>query len=184
MSCLGAFRTNLRMFRELCESTMRQSGPSPKGLRGVAELQALEALYAGERPFRGDLLKPLSAFCNLLVSGQLPGAFTRLNLGDACGALGEVLESRSTRRWRFDPDLSKRTAARLGLDPAEVRRRNFVQPEDMPYHAGILYRDGEPICYDSGNYPETLTRALSGHRHRMLRRRDGRRFFRGRTSAH
>ncbi len=116
MSCLGAFRTNLRMFRELCESTMRQSGPSPKGLRGVAELQALEALYAGERPFRGDLLKPLSAFCNLLVSGQLPGAFTRLNLGDACGALGEVLESRSTRRWRFDPDLSKRTAARLGLD--------------------------------------------------------------------
>ena len=51
-------------------------------------------------------------------------------------------------------------AARLGLDPAEVRRCNFVQPEEMPYQAGILYRDGEPICYDSGNYPETLTRAL------------------------
>jgi hypothetical protein len=30
----------------------------------------------------------------------------------------------------------------------------------MPYHAGILYRDGEPICYDSGNYPETLAQAL------------------------
>jgi carbon-monoxide dehydrogenase large subunit len=51
-------------------------------------------------------------------------------------------------------------AARLGLDPAEVRRRNFVQAEEMPYHAGILYRDGEPICYDSGNFPETLKRAL------------------------
>jgi carbon-monoxide dehydrogenase large subunit len=51
-------------------------------------------------------------------------------------------------------------ALRLGLDPAEVRRRNFVQPEEMPYQAGILYRDGEPICYDSGNFPETLTRAL------------------------
>jgi carbon-monoxide dehydrogenase large subunit len=46
------------------------------------------------------------------------------------------------------------------LDPAEVRRRNFVQPEEMPYHAGIMYRDGESICYDSGNYPETLRRAL------------------------
>src|SRR5262245_25099896 len=52
-------------------------------------------------------------------------------------------------------------AARLSLDPAEVRRRNFVQPEEMPYHAGILYRDGEPICYDSGNYPETLAQALN-----------------------
>jgi len=61
-------------------------------------------------------------------------------------------------------------AARLGLDPAEVRRRNFVQPEDMPYHAGILYRDGEPICYDSGNYPETLTRALETAGYDALRK--------------
>ncbi len=53
-----------------------------------------------------------------------------------------------------------RIARSLGLDPAEVRRRNLVQPEEMPYHAGILYRDGQPICYDSGNYPETLKRAL------------------------
>ena len=36
-------------------------------------------------------------------------------------------------------------AKRLELDPAEVRLRNFVQPEDMPYNAGILYRDGQPV---------------------------------------
>lgn len=51
-------------------------------------------------------------------------------------------------------------AARLALDPAEVRRRNFVAADEMPYNAGILYRDGEPVCYDSGNFPETLARAL------------------------
>lgn len=51
-------------------------------------------------------------------------------------------------------------AERLNLDPAEVRRRNLVQPEEMPYQAGIMYRDGAPVCYDSGNYPETLRRAL------------------------
>src|SRR5438132_2224959 len=61
-------------------------------------------------------------------------------------------------------------AARLSLDPAEVRRRNFVQPEEMPYHAGILYRDGEPICYDSGNYPETLARALRTAGYEELRK--------------
>jgi carbon-monoxide dehydrogenase large subunit len=62
-------------------------------------------------------------------------------------------------------------ASQLSLDPAEVRRRNFVQPEEMPYHAGILYRDGEPICYDSGNYPETLTRALETAGYDELRKR-------------
>ncbi|HEY7554982.1 MAG TPA: xanthine dehydrogenase family protein molybdopterin-binding subunit [Candidatus Binatia bacterium] len=62
-------------------------------------------------------------------------------------------------------------AARLRLDPAEVRRRNFIQPEEMPYHAGILYRDGEPICYDSGNYPETLRRALEAAGYDELRAR-------------
>ena len=61
-------------------------------------------------------------------------------------------------------------AAKLNLDPAEVRRRNFVQPEDMPYHAGILYRDGEPICYDSGNYPETLALALKAAGYEELRK--------------
>ena len=61
-------------------------------------------------------------------------------------------------------------AAKLNLDPAEVRRRNFVQPGEMPYHAGILYRDGEPICYDSGNYPETLAQALKATGYEELRR--------------
>ena len=61
-------------------------------------------------------------------------------------------------------------AAKLSLDPAEVRRRNFVQPEEMPYHAGILYRDGEPICYDSGNYPETLAQALKVAGYEELRK--------------
>jgi len=64
-----------------------------------------------------------------------------------------------------------RVAGHLGLDPAEVRRRNLVQPEEMPYHAGILYRDGQPVCYDSGNYPETLRRALEAVGYERLRRR-------------
>src|SRR2546422_2759845 len=71
-------------------------------------------------------------------------------------------------------------AARLSLDPAEVRRRNFVQPEEMPYHAGILYRDGQPICYDSGNYPETLTQALETAGYDQLRRQQQEMRARGR----
>ena len=53
-----------------------------------------------------------------------------------------------------------RIAGELGLDPAEVRFRNFVEPEEIPYDAGILYRDGEPVCYESGDFPATLAKAL------------------------
>ncbi|MGH7771172.1 MAG: xanthine dehydrogenase family protein molybdopterin-binding subunit [Candidatus Binatia bacterium] len=62
-------------------------------------------------------------------------------------------------------------AKHLGLDPAEVRRRNFVQPQEMPYQAGIMYRDGQPICYDSGDYPETLRKALEAVGYEALRQK-------------
>lgn len=62
-------------------------------------------------------------------------------------------------------------AARLGLDPAEVRRRNLVQPHEMPYEAGILYRDGEPVRYDSGDFPATLAKALEAAGYDAVRRR-------------
>jgi len=45
-------------------------------------------------------------------------------------------------------------AVRLGLDPADVRRRNLVRPEQMPYTAVT----GHP--YESGDYPAALEAAL------------------------
>ena len=46
-----------------------------------------------------------------------------------------------------------RVAEYLGLDPAEVRRRNLIQPDEFPYTVGLIFRDGSPLTYDSGNYP-------------------------------
>jgi carbon-monoxide dehydrogenase large subunit len=51
-------------------------------------------------------------------------------------------------------------ARALGLEPAEVRRRNMIRADEMPYRVGIPYRDGEPIVYDSGDYPGALQTAL------------------------
>ena len=51
-------------------------------------------------------------------------------------------------------------AGALGLEPAEVRLRNMIGPDEMPYHMGIPYRDGEPIVYDSGDYKAALRNAL------------------------
>src|SRR5439155_17243808 len=51
-------------------------------------------------------------------------------------------------------------ARRLGLDPVLVRERNFVQPDEFPYRSGLADRDGSAICYDSGDYPTCLRRAV------------------------
>jgi carbon-monoxide dehydrogenase large subunit len=52
-------------------------------------------------------------------------------------------------------------AHHLGLEPAEVRRRNMIRADEMPYSMGIPYRDGEPIVYDSGDYPGALEKTVA-----------------------
>ncbi|HEX9122127.1 MAG TPA: xanthine dehydrogenase family protein molybdopterin-binding subunit [Actinomycetota bacterium] len=54
-----------------------------------------------------------------------------------------------------------RAARSLGLDPVEIRERNLVRADEMPFETGILYRDGEPLVLDSGDYPAALRRATS-----------------------
>ena len=45
-------------------------------------------------------------------------------------------------------------ARQLGLDPAEVRRRNFIQADAFPYQTPVA------LQYDSGNYAPAMDRAL------------------------
>lgn len=52
-------------------------------------------------------------------------------------------------------------AAYLKEDPADVRRRNLIPGELMPYDMGMLYRDGGRLVYDSGDYPAQFEKALA-----------------------
>jgi carbon-monoxide dehydrogenase large subunit len=45
-------------------------------------------------------------------------------------------------------------AAELDMDPAEIRRRNYIQPEDFPYDTPT------GVTYDTGDYAAALERAL------------------------
>ena len=46
-------------------------------------------------------------------------------------------------------------ARELGMDPAELRRRNFIQPDQFPYTTQM------GAVYDSGDYAKALDRALA-----------------------
>ena len=51
-------------------------------------------------------------------------------------------------------------AGDLGLDPAELRRRNLVSASEMPYDAGPTRLDGRNTVYDSGDYASAFDRTL------------------------
>jgi carbon-monoxide dehydrogenase large subunit len=46
-------------------------------------------------------------------------------------------------------------ADELGIDPAELRRRNYIAPEAMPYKTALTY------TYDSGRFEENMDRAMA-----------------------
>jgi aerobic carbon-monoxide dehydrogenase large subunit len=49
-------------------------------------------------------------------------------------------------------------ADELGLDRALVRSRNLIQPEEMPFDQRLVFQDGRPLIYDSGDYPGMLAK--------------------------
>ncbi len=60
--------------------------------------------------------------------------------------------------------LVQNAAYDLGIDPAELRMRNFIQPEQFPYLSATGFE------YDSGDYPQAMRKALDALGYDDLRR--------------
>ncbi len=72
-------------------------------------------------------------------------------------------------------------AAKLAMDPAEIRRINMIGPEEMPFAVGT-YEYGHEVVYDGGDYRTALARALAeidyeGSRAMQARERKNGRYF-------
>jgi len=50
--------------------------------------------------------------------------------------------------------LADLAAAELGIDRAEIRRRNMITPDQMPFKTGLTF------TYDSGDFPAVMDKAL------------------------
>ncbi len=50
--------------------------------------------------------------------------------------------------------LIDKAARELGVDPIELRRRNFIQPDQFPYQTPVA------VVYDTGNYQATMNKML------------------------
>src|SRR5437899_739204 len=60
-------------------------------------------------------------------------------------------------------------ARELRMDPAELRRRNYIRPDELPYDVGMPYRDGNPLVYDTGDFPAALESALEAAGYKEFR---------------
>ena len=84
-----------------------------------------------------------AAYCHVY------GVYTNTAMVDAYRGAGRPEASYLIER------MMDRFASEIGMDPAEIRRKNFIQPEDFPYDNGLGL-----LPYDSGNYEPALNRAL------------------------
>ncbi len=92
-----------------------------------------------------------------LLSGQydipaiycrVQGAYTNVPPVDAYRGAGRPEAAYVVER------LAHLGAKEVGMDPAEFRRQNFVQPDQFPYESQVA------VVYDSGDYEPALDRAL------------------------
>lgn len=80
-------------------------------------------------------------FCNVR------GVFTNTTPVDAYRGAGRPEATFVVER------LVEEAARKLKIDPAEIRRRNFVPPDAFPYQTPVV------VAYDSGNYVKALDEA-------------------------
>jgi aerobic carbon-monoxide dehydrogenase large subunit len=114
----------------------------------TANLGAYLSLFGSSVPtyLYGTLLAGQYKTPNIFV--QVQGVYTNTTPVDAYRGAGRPEATYVVER------IVETAARELGVDPAELRRRNMIQPEDFPYETPVA------LTYDTGNYQASLDKAL------------------------
>ncbi len=115
---------------------------------------------------QGAYIRTQGILPTLLPAGHLPGpyvwqAFSLVAHGvmTTCTPIGTYRGPGMTEATFVRERMLDIVAAEIGIDPVELRRRNLIRPEAMPF----VYDLGEgamPIVYDSGDFPAFFERLL------------------------
>jgi carbon-monoxide dehydrogenase large subunit len=117
-------------------------------LKLIQDLGAYHQLLTPAIPTLSVLMMPgVYKFQN--VRADIIGAFTNCVPTDAYRGAGRPEATHGIER------MVDMLAAELKMDPAEIRFKNFVGPDEFPYATAT------GLSYDSGNYAEPLKKALA-----------------------
>ena len=118
--------------------------------------------YADAQPskFRAGLFHIVTGSYDIPAAHVVTdGAYTN----KAPGGVAYRCSFRVTEASFFIERLVQTAAYELGVDPAELRRQNFISPEKFPYTSATGFE------YDSGNYEPALDQALQRVGYKVLR---------------
>jgi carbon-monoxide dehydrogenase large subunit len=116
-------------------------------LRTVANFGAYLMKYSGGPPMR-MILFPTGAYTIRHVHSEVLGVFTNT------GPMGPYRGAGRPEAAYFIERAMSDVANYLGMDQAEIRRRNFIPADAFPY------TNAANVVYDSGDYERALNRAL------------------------
>jgi carbon-monoxide dehydrogenase large subunit len=126
------------------------------------KILGLRDVFTHDLGLYGALVAPVISMCTVVGPYKIPNihsefyaAYTNLQPSGAVRGAGRPQGVLVMER------IMDRAAEVLGIDPAEMRFRNLIPPEEFPYAVGMTFRDSAPLTYDSGDYPELLRRALA-----------------------
>ncbi len=169
--CLAALRLDrpVKWIEDRREHLLAANHSRQQLFRVRAAVDAQGCLLAIDGEFfhdQGAYVRTHAATVPDLAAAMLPGPYRlaayrmtgriRLTNKTPCGtyrAPGRY-ESTFVRERLMDA-----IAARLDVDPVEIRRRNLIGPHEMPYQR-TLDTLGTELTYDSGNYAGLLDKAL------------------------
>ncbi|HEX2091989.1 MAG TPA: xanthine dehydrogenase family protein molybdopterin-binding subunit [Longimicrobiaceae bacterium] len=103
---------------------------------------------------------PINSQCTLLGPYDVPHYYSEFRAVFTNKTIVTPVRGAGRQHGVFVMERLLDIAAReLGLDPVEIRRRNYLSPELFPHNFDILYQDFAPLYYDSGNYLPALETA-------------------------
>lgn len=114
----------------------------------LADMGAYLSHYAPFIPWIGATMLP-GVYAIPVFHARVRGIYTNTVPVDAYRGAGRPEAAYVIER------LVDAAAREIGLSPAELRRRNFIAPQDMPY------RTASGRTYDSGEFDGHMTRALA-----------------------
>ena len=173
--CLGALRLKrpVKWIEDRREHLIAANHSRQQHFRVRAAVDEAGHLLAIDGEFlhdQGAYVRTHAAVVPDLCAAMLPGPYRmnayrmvghiRLTNKTPCGTYRAPgrFESTFVRERLMDA-----IAARLDIDPIEIRRRNLIAKGDMPFSRGIDTL-GTALIYDFGDYARLLDKALGGDR--------------------
>jgi carbon-monoxide dehydrogenase large subunit len=103
---------------------------------------------------------PINSQCTLLGPYRVPAYDSEFTVAFTNKTLVTPVRGAGRQHGVFVMERLLDLAARaLGLDRVEIRRRNYLRPDEFPHDHAILFQDSAPLVYDSGDYLPALEEA-------------------------